>query len=227
LSELPAIDTIADRRSPERITTMVIALNGAAHVNFVGTLNQQTVMTGFWFQAMSAGQDLGDLAQSVETTLLAGIQSASSPDVIYQEVVASDPLRDGEATHHRQIPGGAPGTLVGVTLPGQNTVKTRLTTGFKSGRRRGAALFPGIIAAGVTAGRVTGNQLSAINDFYATALAQYGPGGIVTGWRWVTYSPENLTSSPPRPGIVITPITSHSTDNLVRTIHRRQIAVGI
>lgn len=206
---------------------MALDVNGCAHVNYVCALNNQTVMTGYWLQALITGLDLSDVADAVTGIGNAQLVAAVPPDVTLVEIQVSDPRKDGEATVHRPFAPGTVGTLVGAALPGQNTIRTKLTTGFKSARRRGATLAIGLIEEAVANGHLGAPQFAPINAYHDVLRTTFGPAGTNNSFRWVTYSPENLTSTPPRPGIVITPVTDYAIDTLVRTLHRRQIGVGI
>lgn len=206
---------------------MPLNQNAVVHANFVGTLMQQTVMTGCWFQAITAGLDPEDLATALVPLATSIVAPASSVEVTWREVVVSDPAPDGLATYHASLGAGIPGTVAGDCLPPQCTVRTRLTTGFKSGRRRGSTLFPGLSEVGVQGGHLSGAQATAIETYHGGLFSQFGPSGSNPNFRWVIYSPENLTATPPRPGNIISPVTGHAQDTLVRTLHRRQIGIGI
>lgn len=206
---------------------MTIPIGAAVHANFVGELFGQTIMTGLWLQSAVDGQTMASLATALSVVAQTELRNATPADVTWKEIVCFDPRKDGDATHHRTIAPPNEGLLAGASMPGQNTVRTKLTTGFKSARRRGATLFPALTEESHITGNLVDPQLSAIIAYHAVLMNLFGPTGSNTSWDWVTYSPENLTVTPPRVGTLMTPVLSTATDSRVRTIHRRQIGIGV
>lgn len=183
-------------------------------------------MTGLWLQAKVSGLMPQDAASFLASMVAGSLLPASSAEITWTEVQASDPLRDGVATWHEELPAGSVGTITGDCLPPQNTVRTTLTTGFKSARRRGGMYFPGLSETSVSGGHLIDPQLTAIQLFHANLLSALG-GNAHPSWTWVIYSPAAPNANPPRDGILITPVAGLVTDTLVRGLHRRQIGVGV
>lgn len=208
-----------------------MALNSVYRVRTRGTFRGQRVEFGVHVQNVTTARPPEDLAASWAATAVPLIKAAISSAVNLDEIVVSDTDRDGDESVELPLTQPNPGALAGDALPNQNAVVIGWRTGLKGRRRRGRMYLPGITESGNTDGVLVGSQLTAVQALAQGLVNAYGAGGTETSWRMVVYSPPTPPFKAPTPPPVhtdtlITPITTHDIDEVIRTQRRRSIGVG-
>lgn len=208
-----------------------MALNSVYRVRTRGTQRGQRVEFGVHIQNVTAAREPDDLAASWVATAMPLITAATSAAVNWDEVVVSDTSATGEESVELAITQPHPGTIAGDSLPNQNAMLVGLRTGTKGRRRRGRFYLPGVAESGQTDGVITGAQLTAVQALAQGIINAYGGGGTETNWRLVIYSPPSppfvpKAAPPVHTDTLITPVTSHDIDEVIRTQRRRSIGVG-
>jgi hypothetical protein len=199
-----------------------------------GTMRGQSVETGFHLTVITGDGDAADAAASVVASVMPLVLAATSVQVNWNEVVASD-VRSAEAGGLASVTVPLtqpnPGLVTGDALPNQNAMVIGLRTGRKGGRYNGRMFVPGISEANTLDGVLTGTQLTALGGLANGLISLYGPTGTEGAYRIQIYSPP----SPPPPPIKVpkvregtfkTQVTGHDIDQVVRTQRRRSQGVG-
>lgn len=211
-----------------------MAAGDTYRVRTKGTLFGQSVEFGVHLQTPAAGTEADDIAASWSATIMPLVVAATSSSVNWNEITVSDvrsAAAGGLASVTLALTQPNPGAVTGDCLPGQNAIVVGLRSGLKARRGNGRFFVPGVSEANSANGVLTGTQLTAVQALAQGILNAYGPGGTEANMRLVIYSPEDLTAPPvkvfkPRPGVVITPVTSHDVDQVIKTQRRRAIGVG-
>jgi hypothetical protein len=159
------------------------------------------------------------------------VYAATSSSVNWEEVVVVDTSDTGDEMVELPLTQPNPGLLAGDSLPNQNAVVVGLRTGTKGRRRRGRFYLPGIVETSSTDGMLTGAQLTAVQGLAQGVINFYGPTGSETDYRAVVYSPPTppfkpKVAPPVHTDTIVTQITAHDIDEVIRTQRRRSIGVG-
>jgi hypothetical protein len=209
-----------------------MALDSVYRVRTLGRLRSQRVEFGVHAQQVLASGGPDDLLASWAATIMPLVVAATSAEVNWESLIASDTSETGDESVDLELTQPMPGALGSDCLPGQNAVCVQLRTGTKGRRRRGRFFLPGVTETGHQNGRLTGAQLTAVQGLAQGIVNAYGPAGTETSYRLVVFSPEVLTFPPPkpkkpRPGTIISRIVGTNIDEIVRTQRRRSIGTGI
>jgi hypothetical protein len=196
-----------------------------------GTLLGQKVEFGVHIRYQTAAANAEDLAASWTATIMPLVVAATSTDANWEQVVVSDTSSTGLESVVLPLTQPNPGTVIGDSLPPQDAAVISLRTGSKGGRKRGRFYLPGLTENYQQDGQMMGAQLTAIQALGNGIVEAYGAGGSETAYRLVVYSPEVLTfpepkPKKPRPGRIITDVTSYVVSPVIRTQRRRSIGLG-
>jgi hypothetical protein len=196
-----------------------------------GRLLGSNVEFGVHIRYNTTSATAADLAASWAATVIPMVKAASVSDCNWDRLTVSDTDPNGAESYDLPLTQPNPGDILGDPLPPQDAAVISLRTGVKGGRRRGRFYFPGITETTNQDGRMQGTQLTAIQALANGLINAYGPSGTENDYRLVVYSPEVLTFKPPRtpkprPGTIITNVTSYTVDPVIRTQRRRSIGVG-
>jgi hypothetical protein len=205
--------------------------NDIVRLRTKGNLLGQRVEFGVHMRYVTASSNAQDLLEHWEATIMPLVLDASSSDATWDELQVSDTNPLGQESVRLALDLPNPGHVVGDSLPPQNAAVVSLRTGTKGGRRRGRFYFPGLVETGQANGILGGTQYGAILALAEGIINAYGPSGTNAEYRLVVYSPEVLTFKPPkekkpRPGRIISQVTSAQVANTVATQRRRGIGVG-
>jgi hypothetical protein len=193
----------------------------------------QRMTPGLHFQYKTPAGTAGGLITAVRGTIEGTMLPAMSPDVTITDYTVEAKLPDTAASVEVAVVPPTAGTHVGAALPPQNAVVCSLHTGFKSRRRRGRFYAPGATEEGTASGRLIPGDLTLWLTWTGTMTNTYGQSGVSADYLLVVFSPEALTHpdgspvTPPRPGNLISPVTSITVDDVIRSQRRRQIGRGI
>jgi len=196
-----------------------------------GTLLGQKVEFGVHLRYQTAAANAEDLAASWTATIMPLVLAATSLDCNWDQIVVSDTSPTGLESVVLPLTQPNPGTVIGDSLPPQDAAVISLRTGSKGGRKRGRFYLPGLSENYQNDGQMSGAQLTAVQALANGIVTAYGAGGSETAYRLVVYSPEVLTfpapkPKKPRPGTVITDVTSYVVSPVIRTQRRRSIGLG-
>jgi hypothetical protein len=196
-----------------------------------GTMLGTRLEFGVWIRYETAAADALDLCGSWVAEVMPTVLAATPQSCNWDSLLVSSSAVAGPESVNFPLTQPNPGLLTGAVLPPQNAVVIGLRSGIKGGRRRGRIYFPGVTEQGQDDGKMEGAQLTAIQGFAQKLINTYGPSGTNADYRLVVYSPEVLTFRPrpvpkPRPGTLITEVTSTAIDPIVRTQRRRALGVG-
>lgn len=192
----------------------------------------QQIRPGLHFQsnvALATGQDLIDAWKSVAQTAMLAPMAA---DVSLTGYEAQDKVPGTAATIVENLVTPLPGAQVGAGLPPANGLVFSLKSALKSRRSRGRVYWPGLTEEATASGALIPGFVGGWDSFRAAIAANFVGASPVSGWRLVVYSPEDLTppKAPPvfkpRPGTVITAVSTLTLDTVVRSQRRRQIGLG-
>ena len=199
-----------------------------------GTMRGQSVETGFHLTVIAGTGDAEDAALSVVASVMPLVLAATSVSVNWNEVVASDvrsAADGGLASVVVPLTQPNPGLVAGDALPNQNAMVIGLKTGRKGGRYNGRMFVPGISETNTLDGNVTSAQLTALQALANGLIGLYGPSGTESQYRLRIYSPPSPPPPPVRTpavrtGVVLTQVTGHDIDQVIRTQRRRSQGVG-
>lgn len=192
----------------------------------------QQLRPGLHFQSNVALNTGSDLITTFHSSVTQVLISRLPADVLLHGFVAEDKVPGLAASVETTIVPPTPGALAEPALPPQDAVLFSFKSALKSQRSRGRVYWPGATEAGTASGQLTSTSQSLWNDWVNHLLTTYVGASPVSGWRLVTYSPEDLTppKAPPvfkpRPGQVITPVSAIILDPVIRSQRRRQIGKG-
>lgn len=139
---------------------------------------------------------------------------------------------------------GQQGSL-GEAMPPQDTFLLDFTTGLRGRRHQGRKFLAGMSEGDQASGVIIAATLTALATTTTTFLTKYGSGGTDPTFRWGVFSPTTASgfkSEPfidngrvrhhmvsvadPDPANSCPGVTSAVWDNIVHSLHRRQIGVG-
>jgi hypothetical protein len=181
---------------------------------------------GVHYRFKTALADPEDLLQDHQGAVEASVIASLGTDAELTHYTA-DQRSPGTAEGYERLLEPVPaGTGTSVGLPPQDSAVFSLHTGQKSRRRRGRFYFPAIPADQYLDGRIEAAQMNQYEGLAQALIVNFGPAGINADYELVTFSPEDLTADPARPGTIIQPVTRITVDNVVRSQRRRQIGVG-
>jgi hypothetical protein len=196
-----------------------------------GTFMNQKVEWGVHMRHVGPGGDLADFVGSWVATIGPLLIAATSTAVNWDKLTVTDVADDGDESLDFGFTQPYPGAVTGDALPPQNSMLLSFKTGQKGRRRRGRCYIPGVSESNTANGLLTGTQLTALQALGAGLTNTYKAGGTEPQYQLVVYSPEELDAPPPkpfkpRPGELITFITTAIASEAVRTQRHRAFGVG-
>lgn len=206
-------------------------INSVFRVRQRGQLRGQNVEFGVHLRQIDAAGSPDHIATTWQANILPLVAACTSTEVSWNEIVVQDTAKTGLHTLTLVLAPPTPGTEVGECLPGQNSMLISFLGATKGKRAQGRIFVPGISETSTSGGLVTGTQMTALQALAAGLLQYYGPGGSVSFYQLVVYSPPTPPFRPkPAPPIhtdtLITPVTTASAKTLVHTQRRRVVGVG-
>lgn len=199
-----------------------------------GTLRGQTVQFGVHIKMTSGTGTPEDLVATWVATIMPAVDAATSAEVNWNEVTASDVRRadaGGVSSVVLALTQPHPGLVAGECLPNQNAIVVGLRTGRKGKRYNGRFYLPPPTEPNTSNGNVTGAQLTAVQALAQLLITTFGPGGTEPQYSLVIYSPPTPPFVPkPAPPVhtdtLKTAVTGHDIDQVVRSQRKRAIGVG-
>lgn len=196
-----------------------------------GTLMNQKVEWGVHMRHVGPGGDLTDFVNSWVATIGPLLIAATSSAVNWDRLTVVDVADDGDESVTFGFTQPYPGAVTGDALPPQNSMLLSFSTGQKGRRRHGRAYIPGVSESNTAGGLLTGSQLTALTALGQGLTNAYKAGGTESQYQLCVYSPEELDppkpkTFKPRPGELITLITSAIASEVIRTQRHRAFGVG-
>jgi hypothetical protein len=208
-----------------------MAVGDVVRLRMVGNLHGHIWMSGVHFRYKTVLASAAMLAGYWQSTTMPVVIPACTEDVVFTDIFVEARFPALLETYQASYPSGTEGTLAGEGPPGQLAAAVDFRTGRKGGRYRGRQMLPFGSLGNVADGRWTGGSLTALDNYAAGLLAQYGPGGASDDFELVVYSPEKIANlapgEKPRPGHIVTPVTTILRRDVCRTLRRRAIGQGI
>jgi hypothetical protein len=200
-------------------------------LRMVGRLHGHVWMSGVHFRYKTSSATAAGLASHWQTNMMPTVLPACAGDVQFSDVFVEARFPAVAETHQAAYGPGTVGQLVGEAPPGQLATAIDLRTGRKGGRYRGRQMMPFGNLTQIADGRWTGGSLTAIDAYAGSLFDNYGSGGASADYELVVFSPEKIANlgpdEKPRPGNIVTPVTSVLMRDVVRTLRRRAIGQGI
>lgn len=196
------------------------------------SLYGEEVRPGLHFQSRVELNTAADLVASWRSSSEAAMLAAMTNQLTLHSYMVEDKLPGVLATYTAQITPALPGLNLNPGVSPQDAVVFAMKSALKSKRARGRVYWPGATEIGTAGGELVAPDLALWQALATAMTTSYVGTTPPSGWRLVTFSPEDLTAPKappvfkPRPGVMITPVTVVLPDVTVRSQRRRQRRIG-
>jgi hypothetical protein len=169
-------------------------LKGLYHVTVVGRLHGQTTQNGFFFRTRGTdapdtyAQELIELINDFNTTIVPIICLWADQEWECNALIGTT-LYPWQGPMFELGPLGLNGAQTGGSLPSFNAGVVAYRTAVNSSNFRGRSYFAGVSKSFADGGRVTGANLTQLQDIGNGLLARYGGGVSSTRPVWGVFSP--------------------------------------